>query len=146
MKLIWMMNAMGMKTFSVIGMHEWSGLPLLHNVLMCSSVASPICQEGQSERTFPIFALSSRFFLFFPNFPHLFPDFWQFFRCQVALFPPCTPSGYATGNVKCDSACQECLCTELLPISKHAYVFVNIYAHKHFNLHKHIHIQIPLTG
>ena len=32
-----------------------------------SSVASPICQEGQSEKTFPIFAFSSRFFLFFPD-------------------------------------------------------------------------------
>ena len=45
----------------------------------CSSVASPIWQEGQSERTFPIFAFSSWIFLFFPNF---FPDFWQIFHCQ----------------------------------------------------------------
>ena len=41
-----------------------------------SSVASSICQEGQSERTFPIFAFSSWFFLFFP------PRFLAFFRCQ----------------------------------------------------------------
>ena len=50
-----------------------------------SSVASPICQHGQegySEKTFPIFAFSSRFFSFFPDFPSLFPDFWQFFRGQ----------------------------------------------------------------
>ena len=39
---------------------------------MSSSVASPICQEGQSERTFPIFAFSSWFFLIFPLF---FPNF-----------------------------------------------------------------------
>ena len=36
-----------------------------------SSVASPLSQEGQSERTFPIFAFSSRFL---PDSP-LFPDF-----------------------------------------------------------------------
>ena len=33
-----------------------------------SSVASPICQEGQSKRNFPIFAFSSRFFPIFGNF------------------------------------------------------------------------------
>ena len=49
---------------------------------VASSIASPICQEGQSERTFPIFAFSSRFFLFFPDFFPLFPDFWQIFHCQ----------------------------------------------------------------
>ena len=45
-----------------------------------SSVASPICQEGQSERTFPILALSSWFFLFsiFSRFFLSFPDFSQF--------------------------------------------------------------------
>ena len=57
-----------------------------------SRVASSICQEGQSERTFPILAFSSRFFLLFlifldfsslfPDFFSLLPDFWQFFRCQ----------------------------------------------------------------
>ena len=55
-----------------------------------SSVASPICQEGQSEKNFLIFAFCSRFFLFFfPIFPEfflifflIFPDFWQFFWCQ----------------------------------------------------------------
>ena len=59
-----------------------------------SSVASSICQEGQSERTFPNFCF---FFPIFPAFFPLFPDFWQIFRCQgwhSAL--PCTPSGYAT--------------------------------------------------
>ena len=34
----------------VAQMHTWTG---------DSSVASPICQEGQSERNFPIFAFSS---------------------------------------------------------------------------------------
>ena len=63
---------------------------------LASSVASPICQEGQSERNCPIFPLFTRFlpllsdissffpwfFLIFPDFFPLFPDFWQFFRCQ----------------------------------------------------------------
>ena len=56
-----------------------------------SSVANPICQEGQSERTFPIFAFSSRFFLFFPGFSWFFPDFWQIFRCQGGTLPPLPP-------------------------------------------------------
>ena len=46
-----------------------------------SGVASPLCQEGQGEGTFPIFAFSSWFFLFhrfFPPFP-IFPDFPLFF-------------------------------------------------------------------
>ena len=54
-------------------------------VLRLSSVASPFCQEGQSEKTFPIFASSSRFLLFsliFPLIFSFFPDFWHFFRCQ----------------------------------------------------------------
>ena len=58
------------------------------------SVASPICQEGKSERTFPILAFSSRFSSFFSIFP-LFPDFWQFFRCQGGTLPPCPYTGYA---------------------------------------------------
>ena len=70
-----------------------------------SSIASPICQEGQSERTFPILAFSSDFSsfsqflpnfpLFFPIFP-LFPDFWQFFHCQGGTLPPLPLYGYTT--------------------------------------------------
>ena len=60
-------------------------------VIRSSSVASPICQEGQSERTFPIFASSSRFFPFFPRFYPLFPDFWQIFRCQGWHSAPLAP-------------------------------------------------------
>ena len=56
--------------------------PTSQNFPLHSSVASPICQEGQSETTFPIFAFSSRFFLFFPEFFPSFPNFWQVFRCQ----------------------------------------------------------------
>ena len=41
-----------------------------------SSVASPICQEGQSEKTL------LDFYLFLPDFSSFFPDFGQFFRCQ----------------------------------------------------------------
>ena len=72
-----------------------------------SSVASPICQEGQSERNFPIFAFSSRFILFFlifflifPRFFPLFSDLGQIFRCQGwhSAPPRCHPSGYATGR------------------------------------------------
>ena len=58
------------------------------NISLSSSVARPICQEGQSEKTFPIFAFPSRFFLFSWFFP-LFPDFWQIFRC-LPPFPPLT--------------------------------------------------------
>ena len=53
---------------------------------------SPICQEGQSERTFPIFAFSSRFkfliFPIFPDFPLLFPFFGKFFWLSLALRCP----------------------------------------------------------
>ena len=69
------------------------------------SVASPICQEGQRERNFPIFAFSSRFFLFFPDFSWFSPDFSWFFPIfgkfslsGVALCPPCHPNGYATAH------------------------------------------------
>ena len=79
--------------------------------LLCRSVASPICQEEQSERNFPVLAFSSRFVLFFPGF--FFPDFPRFFLIlfsfsrflanfslsEVALCPPCHPSGYATASV-----------------------------------------------
>ena len=49
-----------------------------------SSVTTPICQEGQSERTdsclfFPSFPL-------FPNFPPLFPDFFLSFSQCLANF------------------------------------------------------------
>ena len=60
----------------------------------CSSIASPICQEGQSERNFPIFDFSSRFFLFFVIFPEfflIFPDFWHFFAVRGGTLPPLPP-------------------------------------------------------
>ena len=61
------------------------------NIVFNSSVASPICQEGQSERNFQIFAFSSRFS---PDFSWFFPDFWPFFRCQGwHSAPPCHPTG-----------------------------------------------------
>ena len=50
-------------------------------IITTSSLASPICQEGQSERNFPVFAFLPPFSSF-PRFPPLFPDFWQIFRCQ----------------------------------------------------------------
>ena len=54
-----------------------------------SSVASPICQERQSERTFPIFAFSSRF-------PRSFSRFWQIFRYARGghSAPPWHPQSY----------------------------------------------------
>ena len=73
-----------------------------------SSVASPICQEGQSERTFPILAFSSRFSLFFsiftrfsslfPSFSLLFPIFDNFFAVKGGTLPPCPYTGYATAQ------------------------------------------------
>ena len=65
-----------------------------------SSVASPICQEGQSERTFPILAFS-RFSSFLPDFPLFFPIFGKFFAVRGATLPPWPPipSGYATAYV-----------------------------------------------
>ena len=66
----------------------------------------PICQEGQSERTYPILASSSQFFLFFL----IFPDFSLFFPI-FPLFPifdnfslsrgggqACPYTGYATAH------------------------------------------------
>ena len=44
-----------------------------------SSIASPICQEGQSERTFPILAFSSWFFLVYLIFSSLFSQFFPLF-------------------------------------------------------------------
>ena len=60
-----------------------------------SDVASSFCQEGQSERTFPIFAFSSRFFFFFTLiflwFPPLFlPIFGKFFAVR-GHSAPCSP-------------------------------------------------------
>ena len=41
----------------------------IHNHIQSFTLlASPICREEQSERAFPIFAFSSQFFLFFPDF------------------------------------------------------------------------------
>ena len=62
-----------------------------NHCLIHSSVESPVCQEGQSERTFPIFAFSSRFFLSFPIFPDFFPSFSRYLAnfslSGVALCP-----------------------------------------------------------
>ena len=79
---------------------------------MDSSVASRICQEGQSERTFPILASFPRFFLFSPIFssfsqffflfflssPDFFPIFDNFFTVKGGTLPPCPYTGYATEN------------------------------------------------
>ena len=43
------------------------------------SLASPICKEGQSERTFPVFAFSSQFYSSFSRFPLFFLIFPLFF-------------------------------------------------------------------
>ena len=56
-----------------------------------SSVAGPICQEGQSERTSPFLPFK------FQIFPLFFADFWQFFCCQVGHSAPLPRTGYVTG-------------------------------------------------
>ena len=70
-----------------------------------SSVASPICQERQSERTFLILAFASWIFLFFSifpwlflSFPPLFPIFDTFFTVKGGTLPPCPYTGYATDS------------------------------------------------
>ena len=89
----------------------------------CSSIASPICQEGQSSRTFLNFAFSSWFFLctdffppsdFFPlshflaNFSLLrgpfcppLPPYWLHHWLDVLIQFPLT--GYL-GLIKCSTA------------------------------------------
>ena len=54
---------------------------------------SPICQEGQSERTFRIFPLFPNFSLFSQFFP-LLPNFWQIFAARRGQghSAPLTPS------------------------------------------------------
>ena len=64
-----------------------------------SGVASPICQEGQSKRPFPISAFPIfPFSWLFPDFPPLFPNFWQIFHCHGGTLPHFDnpPGGYAT--------------------------------------------------
>ena len=76
-------------------------------MIWLSSVASPICQEGQSERIFPILAFSSRFFLFFSIFFPIFPLYFLIFSLFLSIFdnfstvkggtlPPYPYTGYAT--------------------------------------------------
>ena len=68
-----------------------------------SSVASPICQDGQSERIFPIFPFSSRFFLFLlifsPIFSLFIPIFGNFFAVRRGILPPWPPDGYSTATL-----------------------------------------------
>ena len=58
-----------------------------------SSAASPTCQEGQSEKTFPIFVFSSRFLLFSPDFflIFFFPIFGNFFAVTGGTLSPLAP-------------------------------------------------------
>ena len=60
-----------------------------HKERATSGVASPICHEGQSERTF----LICLFFPIFPDFPPLFPYLGQNFRCQGWHSAPLPPQG-----------------------------------------------------
>ena len=95
----------------------------------CSSVDSPICREGRSERTFPIFSLFLDFplfsqffhpppylFFFFLSlslyFSYFFPDFEQILTCQKGHSSPChllaTPLGYYC--CCCCVCCCYCCC------------------------------------
>ena len=58
-----------------------------------SSIDSPICQERQSERTFPIFPLFPDFFPLFLDSLPLFPKFLAifFFCCQGGHSAPWPP-------------------------------------------------------
>ena len=60
-------------------------------LLPSSRVASPICQEGQSERTFPIFAFSSRLSSFSPIFPDFSLIFGKFFAVRGGTLPSLDP-------------------------------------------------------
>ena len=85
-----------------------------HHIFCDSSIiASPICQEGQSARTFPIIAFSSRFFFFFPDFclffpifpdfSLFFPIFGNFFAVRGGTLPPLSPQWlrhYVMGKIK----------------------------------------------
>ena len=57
-----------------------------------SGVASPICQEGQSEKkNIPFLCLFFPISLFFPDFLPLFPDFWHFFLLSRGHSAPLDP-------------------------------------------------------
>ena len=53
--------------------------------------SQPYLSGEEKWKNLPIFAFSSRFCLFLPDFFHLFPDFWQIFRCQGGTLPPLPP-------------------------------------------------------
>ena len=76
---------------SVTGKYFWGAFifPDFFPGVKCSNVASPICQEGQSERTFLILAFSEFWFFldFFPIFPLFLPIFDNFFAVKGALCP-----------------------------------------------------------
>ena len=87
---------------SLVCTHLYVFFTLNSNIAMTSGVASPLCQEGPSEKkNLPDFCLFFLIFFFFPicslisQFFPLFPDFWQIFRHRGAL---CPPVGYATGS------------------------------------------------
>ena len=120
--------------------------------LIHSSVASPVCQEGQSERTFPIFAFSSRFFLSFPIFSLFFQIFGKFFTVGVALCsldpPVATPlynnidfalMGYAIlSNLSCEV--HHLTCWYKLYLSLNTSIFTN-----QTNLECIVFLKIPLS-
>ena len=71
-------------------------------VCVCGScVASPICQEGQSERIFPIFAFSSRLFLFFPDFSLFSPIFGKYFAVRGGTLLPLPPQWLHHCSIVC---------------------------------------------
>ena len=75
---------------------------IYYAMAIVSSVASPIYQEGQSERNFLIFGLPFQFFLFLLFFFLIFPFSSIFGKFFIVKLPPCpvlaTPQATVIGT------------------------------------------------
>ena len=85
--------------FATVAKQLWRVLHDLKVKGSNSSVASPICQEGKVKEPSPIFAFSSRFFLFFSWFSPSFSRFLTNFSLSgVALCPLSPPVAMPLGS------------------------------------------------